>query len=71
MVGSARPAIAQDRLLLTDDLRLDKKIAESGMRSVGSSQCENHFRITRQVDYLACPRAVRDANSPYLDVILR
>ena len=54
MAGGAGPSITQDCLLLTDDLCLDKKIAESGMRSVGSSQCENHFRITRQVDYLAC-----------------
>ena len=71
MLTGARTAIAQDRLLLVEDLRLDKKIAESGMRSVGSSQCDNHFCITREVDCLACPRAVRDANSPYLDVILR
>jgi len=55
MLTGARTAIAQDRLLLVEDLRLDKKIAESGMRSVGSSQCDNHFCITREVDCLACP----------------
>jgi hypothetical protein len=52
MVNSTGPAIAQYHLLLMDDLRLNKQIAESGMRGVGSSQCENHFCITCQVDYL-------------------
>ncbi len=45
-IGSTRTARTQNGVLLPDNLRLDKQIAESGVREVGESGIEINFRIT-------------------------
>ena len=61
LVQGAGPASAEDRLLLADDLGLNKEIAERRMQCVRGRRCQNDFRVTRDVDRSACPGAVGDA----------
>ena len=48
----AGPARAEDRPLLPDDFGLHKKIAERRMQGVRGRRCQNHFRVTGDIDML-------------------
>ena len=67
----AGPACAEYCPLLTDDLGLDKEIAEGRVQRVLSGRCKNNFRVARYLDCSACPRPVGDGNPAQFNVILR
>ncbi len=71
LVEGAGPARAEDRLPLANDLGLNKEIAERRMQRVRGRGCEHDFRVTRDLDRSAGPRAVGDADSTQFDVIFR
>ena len=71
LVEGAGPARAEDRLPLANDLGLNKEIAERRMQRVRGRGCEHDFRVTRDLDRSAGPRAVGDADSAQFDVIFR
>jgi hypothetical protein len=67
----ARPASAEDRPLLADDLGLNKEIAERRMQRVRDRRGENDFRVTRDVNRSTRPGAVGDGDPAQLDVVFR
>ena len=71
LVEGAGPAGAENRLPLAEDLGLNEKIAERRMQRVRGRRCENDFRVTRDVDRSARPRAVGDADPAQFDVVFR
>ena len=71
LVEGAGPARTQDRVPLANDLGLNKEIAERRMQRVCGRRCEHDFRVTRDLDRPADPRAVGDAGSTQFDVIFR
>src|SRR5512141_895171 len=71
LVEGAGAASTENRLPLANDLGLHKEIAERRMQRVRCRGCEHDFRVTRDLDRSAGPRAVGDAGSTQFDVIFR
>ena len=71
LVEGAGPARAEDRVPVSDDLGLNKEIAERRMQRIRGGRCEHDFRITRDLDRPADLRAVGDAGSTQFYVIFR
>jgi hypothetical protein len=67
----AGPAGAENCPLRSDDLRLNKKIAERRVQGILCRRGEDDFRVTRNVDGPTRPGAVGDGDSAQLDVVLR
>jgi hypothetical protein len=69
LVYGAGTAVAEDRLPMVKDLGLNKEIAERRMQCVRGRRCENHFRVTRDLNPPAYPGAIGDGDSAQLDII--
>jgi hypothetical protein len=54
---------------MVDDLGLNKEIAECRMQCVSGRRCENHFRVTRDVNRPAYPSAISDSDSAQFNII--
>ena len=71
LVEGARPARAEQRALLPEDLRLHEQLAEGGMQRIRGRRRHDDFRVRRQIQGPARPRAVDDPDAAQLDVVLR
>ena len=70
LVAGARPARAEHGALLPEDLRLHEQLAEGGMQRIGGRRRQCHFRVARDVQGPARPRAIDDPDAAQLDVVL-
>jgi len=52
-----------------NDLGLNKEIAEHRMQCVRGRRCENHFRVTRDLNRPAYPGAIGDSDPAQFDII--
>src|SRR4249920_1783157 len=71
LVEGAGSASTENRLPLGNDLSLHKEIAERRMQRVRGRGCEHDFRVARDLDRSAGPRAVGDTGSTQFDVVFR
>ena len=71
LVVEARPARAQDRLVLAHDLGFDKEVRERRMRRVGGGRRKHDLGVTRDIERPTLAEALVMADSAQLDVILR
>ena len=60
---------AKNRLSFPDDLGLHEKIAERRMEGVGGCRRENHLGVAGDVDRPRTAGAVRDVDTPDLDIV--
>jgi len=68
--AGAGSASADNRSLPAEDLGLNEQIAKGRMQRVRGRRCDNHFRITRDVDRSARPGAVGQGDPAQFDVVL-
>ncbi len=66
-----RPALAQDRIVIADDLGFDEELGKGRMRRIGGRRRKHDLRITRDIERPRLPGSVGDDNPPHLEVVLR
>ena len=67
-VVGARPAFAEDRLVIGHDFRFDKELGERRMRNVDGSRREHDFGVTRDIERSLRCGSVGDDDPAHLDV---
>src|ERR1017187_3798324 len=67
----ARPARADNRLLLAQNLRLHEQVAERRMQRVGRRRRQDHLGVAGYFNSLSRAGRVGDADAPQLDIVLR
>ena len=71
IVLGTRSSRAEYGLVIRDNFRLNKKVAESRVNFIGGGLSHNNFRITGDIQFPAFSGTIGDADSSQLDIIFR